>query len=50
MNRYALIAMMVLFVWLVLGSVLFTLKECGSRAFLFDNAAFYAAVSGACEE
>jgi hypothetical protein len=50
MNRFALVMAVGFLALLIIGSIVFTFKECGARAFLFGNGALYAAASGACEE
>lgn len=50
MNRFAFTAAATFLALLMISSTVFIFKECGAQAFLFGNGAFYAAISGACEE
>ncbi len=50
MNRFALVMMTSFIALLMLSSIAYTFSKCGPKAFLLGNGAFYAAMSGMCDE
>lgn len=50
MSNWLIVVLAVLFLWIGIGAVVFTWKECGWKTLILGNGGFAAAATGMCEE